>query len=142
MLRHSRLRPLPALAQESDKKMPLPPYEPPTNPNWFDLNWIVAAIGGLIGAFVTGIGFVWHTATTVTTMKNTIKKQGDDIERLDSDLASVAHKQDQRHEENQRAISGLREILAKQPTRDDFRDFATWFRQEMSELRRTLNSKE
>lgn len=119
--------------------MPVAPYEPPT-PNWFDLNWIVAAIGGVIGTIITGIGFIWHAATEASAMRDRIKHQGDEIERLDKDLAAVTIKQDQRHQDNIRAIADVREILARQPTRDDFREFAQWFRTEMTELRRTLNN--
>lgn len=50
--------------------MPIGPYEPPpAAPNWLDLNWIIAAIGGFFGALTTGIWFVWNTSAAVADMR-------------------------------------------------------------------------
>lgn len=111
-------RPRPALAAVRKSSMTGPPLEP-QGPNWFDLNWIVAAVSAIVGAVITGFLTVWRAATILTTIRKEIEQNAQDIQALELWV-------EERHKENveaQRELVGeLRNI--RQSIESSYRDLS------------------
>ena len=109
------------------------------------VHWLVGGVGGLFGAMVSALIFIWHAASKATEMKKDIAQATTDIadirKRADEhgiDVAALRRIGDQRHEENLRAIGHISSVVAALPDKRDFQRLEDQVRQSFGELKQAI----